>query len=259
MSLAFYTDKDSFFHRLHPVTKIVLLLLGFAAALLLERPLYLLVVGLFFALCSARTGVFGSARRIWWLLVLIALASFVIWGLAYNGEDIVLKAGPLSVTRQGMVFGAGMGLRLDLMIFCGLVFLASTTVEDFTYGLTRMGLPFPMSFSLSLSFRLVPLFGETVRKIIDAQKARGLDLESKNIVRRMQGYVPLLVPVFSSALRKTDQLAIALESKGFGLPGPRGHYREHRAGGRDVIALLVMALIISGETYLRLKGLGGVG
>jgi len=256
MSLVFYVDKESFFHRLHPVTKIVLLLLGFAAALIVERPLYILVVGLFFALCSSRTGVLGTARRIWWLLVLIALASFVIWSLAYNGEDILLEAGPFTVTRQGMLFGAGMGLRLDLMIFCGLVFLASTTVEDFTYGLTRIGLPFPMSFSLSLSFRLVPLFGETVKKITDAQKARGLDLESKNIVRKMQGYVPLLVPVFSSALRKTDQLAIALESKGFGLPGPRGHYREYRAGGRDVLALAIMALIISGEVYVRLLGLG---
>ncbi len=258
MSFVFYLEGESFFHRLHPVTKIVLLLMGFAAALVLERPLYILVLGLFFALCGARTGVFQSVRRVWWLLVLIALSSFVIWSVAYSGSTVVFEWGPFRLTREGMSFGAGMGLRLDLMIFSGLVFLASTTVEDFTYGLTRMGLPFPMSFSLSLSFRLVPLFGETVKKITDAQKARGLDLESRGIIRRLQGYVPLLAPVFSSALRKTDQLAVALESKGFGLPGPRGHYKEYRAGRSDALAIVVMTLIIAVQIWIRLEGMGTI-
>ncbi|MFO8055919.1 MAG: energy-coupling factor transporter transmembrane component T [bacterium] len=258
MSFVFYIERESFFHRLHPVTKIVLLVLGFAAALVLERPLYILLLWLIFAWAARGTGVFQSLRRVWWLLFLIALASFGIWSVAYHGKTVLFELGPFSATREGMLFGAGMGLRLDLMIFCGLVFLATTTVEDFTYGLTRMGLPFPVSFSLSLSFRLVPLFGDTIKKIMDAQKARGLDLESVNVFRRMQGYVPLLVPVFSSALRKTDQLAVALESKGFGLPGPRGNYLEYRAGARDAGALLAMILIIAAEVWIRLQGMGAV-
>jgi energy-coupling factor transport system permease protein len=142
------------------------------------------------------------------------------------------------------------------MIFCGLIFLAATSVEDFTYGLTRLGLPFALSFALSLSFRLVPLFADTVRGIQDAQKARGLDPEAGGLLARVRSYPPLLVPVFAAALRRADQLAIALESKGFGLSVKRGSYREYRKGLPDGLAIALIVMVIVAEIMLRRSGLG---
>lgn len=247
MSSGFYFARDSFLHRLHPVTKILVTFLSFLSALIISHPLGLLILFVIYGLASARTGAFRGLMRVIWLLVLIAAASFAIWSLAYEGEAVVAAWGPFSITREGMIFGAGMGLRLDLMVFCGLVFLATTPVEEFSYGLTRLGLPFPISFAMSLSFRLVPLFSDTVSTILDAQRARGLDIDAAGPVKKMRGYVPLLVPVFSAALRRTDQLAIALESKGFGLGKKRGSLMEHRAGVRDAVAIAVMALILAAE------------
>ena len=256
MSASFYMDKDSALHRLHPVTKIVLLLLSFVSAMMIEHPLWLLGLVMLYALAGARSGVWTGLWRVIWLLMLIALASFVIWSLAYAGKTRIPALGFLPVTKEGLLFGAGMGVRLDLMIFCGLIFLATTPLEDFTYGLTRMGLPFPVSFALSLSFRLAPLFGDTVGTILEAQKARGLSVESGGILGRMKNYVPLLAPVFASALRRADQLAMALESKGFGRPGKRGAYREYAAGGRDAVATLMMILLIALEVFARVSGRG---
>jgi energy-coupling factor transport system permease protein len=254
VSGGFYVKKDGMIHRLHPVTRIVMLALSFACALALSHPLHFLVLFLVFGAFGAGAGVFSGLRRVWWLLILIALASFVIWSLTYHGGRVVWSAGPIELTGEGLLFGAGMGLRLDLMIFCGLIFLAATPVEEFTYGLTRMGLPFPVSFALSLSFRLAPLFADTVRTIQDAQRARGLDSDS-GPVARMRSYVPLLAPVFSSALRRTDQLAMALESKGFGLGRPRGSVKDYAAGWRDALGLAFMCALFALAVCVRWIGL----
>ncbi|HUT52875.1 MAG TPA: energy-coupling factor transporter transmembrane component T [bacterium] len=254
MSSGFYADRSSFFHRLHPVTRILLLLLAFVSALMIEHPLPLLALALIYGLAAARTGVFGGLRRVIWLLVLVAAASFLIWSAAYSGKNAVFALGPLTVTYEGMIYGAGMGLRLDLMIFCGLIFLAATRVEEFTYGLTRLGLPFSVSFALSLSFRLAPMFADTVGTILEAQRSRGLDTEAGGVVKRLKSYVPLLAPVFAAALRRADQLAIALESKGFGLGHKRGSFREYEAGARDGAAMALMAALIALEIMARRAG-----
>jgi len=259
MSSGFYVDKDTALHRLHPVTRIVILFLSFVSALVISHPLWALLLFLIYGVAGARAGALPNLRRIIWLLILIAIGSFVIWSLMYPGEKLIAAFGPWEVTEEGMLFGAGMGIRLDLMVFCGLVFLATTPVEEFSYGLTRMGLPFPISFAMSLSFRLVPLFADTVRTILDAQRARGLDTEAGGISGRLKSYVPLLVPVFASALRRTDQLAVALESKGFGLGKKRGSYREFKTGSRDGIAVAVVVIIIALEVVARVLGMGGVG
>jgi len=257
MAGGFFSERESALHRLHPVTKIALLGMSFASALILEHPLFLAALALIYAVAGVRAGVLAGVRRVWWLLLLVAVASLLIWSFAYHGQTALAVLGPLRVTREGVLYGAGMGLRLVLMAFCGLIFLAATRVEDFNYGLTRLGLPFAVSFALSLSFRLVPLFAETVRTIQDAQRARGLD-PAGSLAARARSYVPLFIPVFATALRRTDQLAIALESKGFGLGVKRGSLREYEAGWRDAVAVMVMAGIIAAESGVRYYGMGGV-
>jgi energy-coupling factor transport system permease protein len=252
MSSGFFVARDSAIHGLHPVTKIVALGLAFAAALLLDRPLDLTLLGLFFALIGSRAGALASLRRVGWLLVLVALASFGIWSLAYAGKDIVAGWGPFTVTREGMSYGAAMGLRLALLAFAGLIFLAATRIEDVTYGLTRLGLPFAVSFALTLSFRLVPLFSDTVRAIADAQRARGLDPAAGGLAARTRSFIPMIAPVFAGALRRADQLAVALESKGFGLDRRRGSLRVYSVGAADAAALVVMTVVTALAAAARL-------
>jgi len=256
MSTGFFVDRDSLLRRLHPVTRILLLMLAFTAALVVQHPLFLLPLWVFFLMVGWSAGALPGLRRVWWLLFLVGLASFLIWTFAFGGHDTLFVAGPLRATRQGVVFGAGMGLRLGLMMFAGLIFLTCTPVEEFSRGLTDLGLPFAVSFALSLSFRLAPLFGDTFRTILEAQRARGLR-EGRGL-GRLTIYVPLFAPVFASALRRADLLAMALEGKGFGYTRERGSLSEWRYGWRDYLLVAGLLLLVVGLMVVRFLGYGGV-
>jgi len=84
----------------------------------------------------------------------------------------------------------------------GLVFVTTTRPEDFTFALRRLGLPGGMSVALSLAFRLLPSFLATVQTVKDAQRARGLDLDSGGLMTRLRRYLSLAAPVFGYALRQ---------------------------------------------------------
>jgi energy-coupling factor transport system permease protein len=149
-----------------------------------------------------------------------------------------------------------MGIRIDTMIVSGIVFLSSTRTEDFTQGLNSLGLPFMVSFALSLSFRLVPTFAATSSTIVQAQKSRGLDLESGRLWERIRKHIPLFIPILLHAIRNTDLLAMALESKGFGFKKKRTYYLNFKSTWRDCLSLAVLAGLIGFSFYIRLNGYG---
>lgn len=139
--------------------------------------------------------------------------------------------------RLSLLYGITICLRLNCFVLAAIIFLTCTPIEDFTYGLYRMGPPFAVSFALTLAFRLTPLFMETAQAIAMAQQARGLDLDSGGLFQRIRRYVPIIVPVLVSGLRRADQLAVALESKGFGMAGRRTTIMAFRISWRDVALL----------------------
>ena len=119
-----------------------------------------------------------------------------------------------------------MGLRLATFVGTGLIFLSTTRNEELTNGLIRMGCPYPIAFALSTALRLVPTFAGAGATIIQAQVSRGLDLESGNIFSRVGKFIPQAVPLFIYAIRHTNLLAMALESKGFSPESKRTMYYE---------------------------------
>jgi len=253
----FFAAQESFFRRLHPSGKMAALLLVFVAALLLDDPRYVLILWVIAIPAGILSGAFKLLRRLWPIFLAVALASFVLWAVFTRAGTILISFAGLSLTRQGVVYAGGMSLRLSVMLFFGLVFIASTPIEDLYYGLVNMGLPFPASFALSLSFRLVPIFSESASTILQAQRSRGLAAEG-GLVSRFKSYFPLFVPVFLSALRRVDQLSIALESRGFGAGIKRTSFIQFRFSARDFIVLGFCLALAAGFIALRILGLGMV-
>jgi len=144
------------------------------------------------------------------------------------------------------------------MVAAGLVFLSTTRVEEFTAALRRLGLPFPVSFAFSLAFRFVPTFADSAYTIIQAQKSRGLDLESGGILTRIRRHVPLLIPAVVGAVRTTDLLAMALESRGFGGSGRRTEYLELKARWQDFLVSGLLLAAVTAAIWWRLAGHGAV-
>lgn len=257
MSQLFYSDHHSRFSRRHPAGKILSLVFAFGAALAFTDPRYILALWLVALPAGIMSNAFKMLYRIKWLFLAICAASFVLWTLFTRTGDPAFSIRGFAVTYQGMTYAAGMSLRLGLLFFFGLVFISSTPVEDLLYGLLRMGAPFPAAFALSLSFRLVPIFSESIATIRQAQQSRGLKA-SGNFVERFKSYFPLFVPVLLSALRRVDQLSIALESRGFGSGAKRTSWIEFKFGAGDWLLLLTSFLLCAGCVALRVMGLGAV-
>jgi len=115
-----------------------------------------------------------------------------------------------------------------------------------------------LCFGLSLSFRLLPSFLEVVSTVREAQRSRGLDLDTGGLVAKARKHLPLLVPVFVSSIRHSDDMALALESRGFGRSNPRTYLKNYEFGLRDVLLLLAITGLLVFLGRLRAQGLGGV-
>ena len=258
MEIYLYLDRNTFFHRLHPVTKIFSLILLFTAAMVFNHPLYVLAIAGFVIIIGGLSRSLSNLRKIRILLILLLIFCAILWPLFLKGSDLLWKLGPLSIYRESLLYAVAMGIRLDTMLICGIIFLSCTRIEEFTAGLNKLGMPFAMSFALSLAFRLVPTFAATTSTVIQAQKSRGLDLESGWILSRIKKHVPLLIPIFIYAVRNADLLAMALESKSFGLRKKRTYYKEFKATSADYIIIAFLIVLDSVCIAMRLNHVGYV-
>jgi energy-coupling factor transport system permease protein len=248
MNLFLYLDRPSPVHRLDPRTKLLLLLGSFVAAVLFSRPAPLFGLLLVLLAYGLIAGALGNLRRIWGLLGTIAGITILSWGLFAPGSTPLVWR----LTREGLAFGLGAALKIDGMIVAGLIFLSATRTEEIVLGLIRLRVPFPAAFAFSLALRMVPTILGTAATVTEAQRSRGLDLTQGGPIRRLRSHIPLLVPILLHTLRSTDQLAKALESRGFGATRQRSSYLEIGFHGRDALALLLGGVLLAGFVLVRI-------
>ena len=248
-----YSRRITPFHKLHPLTKLL------CASCILIAPLFVsdlrgsasFLVGALALVTLARA--WPSVRTLAPIILMMAAVTTLIWPLFFRtGEEMISFLG-LSITDQGLSRGLAMTSRLISLILIGVVFLAVTKVEEFTAALRLLGLPFVFTFTLMLSFRLAPTFISTVGTIRDAQKARGHTIDQGNIVRRAIKHVPLIVPVILHALRATDVLSMALESRAFGKKANRTSILRLTHSWRDPLAYVVSAVVLAAAIVWRCR------
>ena len=185
--------------------------------------------------------------------------STVVWPFFVTGKTPLWSWGIFHVSRESLLYGMAMGIRLATFVGTGLIFLSTTRNEELANGLIRMGVPYPVAFAFSTALRLVPTFAGAGVTIIQAQISRGLDLESGSLFRRLSKFLPQAVPLLIYAIRHTNLLAMALESKGFSPRAPRTLYYEPRMRRLDYGVLALLIIVLSTLLYLRLAlGLGVV-
>lgn len=240
MNLFLYLDRESPVHRWDPRTKLFLLLGSFVAAVLFFQPGPLLVLLGVLLVYGAVGRVLGNLRRIWFLLLSIALVSTVSWSIFARGSTPLFWR----VTWEGLLYGIGAAIKIDSMIIAGLIFLSATRTEEIVLGLIRLRVPYQAAFAFSLAIRMVPTIIGTAMTVTEAQRSRGLDPESGGPLARLRKHIPLLVPIFLHTLRNTDQLAKALESRGFGARRERTSYLEIGFHAADGVALALGGLIL---------------
>jgi len=254
MDLFLYLDRNTWLHRLDARTKVLSVFGIFAVALTFSDPPYLLAPTALVLVAIAAAGALANLRKIWLLLTLLFLYCLLLWPFFVTGRTPFFTVGAHILTTESVGYGVGMGLRLDVMLLGGMLLLSTTTIEEFTLALQRLGLPAPMGFALSLAFRWVPSLIGSAGLIVQAQRSRGLDLSAGHVVARVRRYPPLI----GHTLRQTWLLAMALESKGFG-PGVHRHgFLELRMRLPDYLTLAVIVAVVGLSVWLRVTGYGTV-
>jgi len=185
---------------------------------------------------------------------LLTIAIILMWNFFASGETHLF----LFFDLESLLFSLTRTMLILLMILCGVNLISTTRNEELVLGMIGLGLPYRVGFTISTALRLVPTIASSIYTISQAQRSRGLDLESGSILQRMKKYVPLLIPVFISTIRNTNTFGMALESKGFGAKKDRTFYLKLEMGNLDYFILAFGAFFSVVSIILDIRGFGDI-
>ena len=254
MSFYLYLDKKTPIHRLDPRTKLLILLSSFIVASLQQHPLYAMVVAMAIFTHGALSGSLRNIRRIAGLLTAIGILTVLLWSIQAKGVRPLFW----KFQVEPVLYGISSGIKIDSMIIAGMIFLSTTKNEEVAIGLVKLGLPYSFTFAFCTALRLAPTIMGSAIMVAQAQKSRGLDLREGGLLSRTKKYIPLLIPIFLTTLRYTNQLSMALESKAFRATKKRTFLLEARFTARDYGVAFALILVLIIAIFLRIKGLGHI-
>lgn len=254
MNIDFYLDKDTVIHRLDGRTKIILFLFSFIALVLFEDPLYILPIAVLILLETTLAQAWVNIWRIRYLLTILTISSLILWNIFASGNTHLFWF----IDLESLQYSIARTMLILLMIISGLNLISTTRNEELVLAMIKLGLPYRVGFAVSTSLRMVPTISANIYTISQAQRSRGLDLESGNIIERIRKYVPLLIPVFISTIRNTNIFGMALESKGFGAREDRTFYLTANMKTADYIVLAFSTAVVIFSLYINIRGYGDI-
>ncbi len=262
VTLGQYYPGKSFLHQLDPRTKIIGTIIFMVAVFLGSNPWsYGILVA--FVLCLGFTAkmtfsqLFRSIKPLW-IIILLTLVIHIL-----SGQGQVLWSWKfISITKEGIVLGVKMSLRLILLLLVSSLLTLTTSplvltdgIEDLLQPFKKIGVPsHELAMMMTIALRFIPTLLEETDKIMKAQTARGADFSSGSIVARAKNMLPILIPLFISAFRRADDLALAMEARCY--RGGEGRTRMHELHlqNRDALAGVVLVLLLLVLTVMRWGG-----
>ena len=246
-----YIVGDSFIHRLDPRSKLLAMLIYIIVIFWANNPVTYAVITLFTLflvfLSKIKLGFFlGGIKPMIWIILFSTL-----FQVFFNTRGNVLwSIGFFKITEVGL----NQGWMILIISFSTLLTLTTTplslsdAVESLLKPLTIFKVPaHEIGLMLSLSLRFVPTLMDDTTRIMNAQKARGVDFGEGNIIQKVRSIIPILIPLFASSFKRADALAIAMEARGYQGSEGRTKYRRLLWNCRDtlsIIAILALGLIL---------------
>ncbi|UMZ75424.1 energy-coupling factor transporter transmembrane component T family protein [Natranaerofaba carboxydovora] len=253
LTIGQHLPGNSILHVMDPRMKIMLLLLTVVVLFLLNTFTGYFLLGLFFfsVITISKLPMKMILRGIKPLFFIIAF-TFVLHSFLTEGGEKLLElntwAGSLTVESEGIFRGSFMALRLIFLVIIASVLTLTTSpialtdaIEHLLSPFKRIGVPaHEIAMMMSIALRFIPTLTEETEKIMKAQKARGADFETGNIIQRAKNLVPLLVPLFVSAFRRADELAVAMEARCYRGGEGRTRLNELNLERRDYLAFVTL-------------------
>jgi energy-coupling factor transport system permease protein len=233
-------------HNLDPRAKFIYVIAIFAAAILFGEILPLLALFLlqipFVLLAGVRREWLRSLRGALFLALFIFLTNILFrW----------ISAGYVFLVTD-LEFSAAMTLRFIVLVESFSVFFLTTSPDMLGLALEQSHVPYEFSFAFTTAVRFVPVLAEEAQTIMDAQKARGLELEKGGFMKRIRNYVPVLIPLIVSAIRRSLELAEAMESRAWGAAKKRTNLYELSFHRGDFVLLAITVCILVLAVFVRI-------
>jgi energy-coupling factor transport system permease protein len=216
-------------------------------------PLLLVVVGVLVP--ASLAGLLRPLLRTALLLSLPIAISVVVVNVLFfpGGQDVLLRLGPVTATREGLVVALEVLLRIAAISGAITLFYLTTPPGDLTIDLERRGVSPRLAFVANASVQTVPAMLERAAAITDAQRARGLDTEG-GVRARLRGIVPIVGPVILGSIGDVEQRTMALEARAFSRPGRRTLLWAPPDSGRQRMARWGMVLALPAAAVARSVG-----
>ncbi|MGN0677774.1 MAG: energy-coupling factor transporter transmembrane component T family protein [Ruminococcus sp.] len=264
ITLGQYFPVDSIIHRLDPRYKIVMIMIYMIMIFSGDSVICLAIGFVYTALAVALTKIslkvyFKSIKPVFPFLLFTALLNI----LFIRDGDIYFQWQFIKITSEGINTSIFMIVRIILLLAGTSVLTYSTSPIVLTDAIERLLSPlkkikFPvheLAMMMSIALKFIPVLIEETNKIISAQKARGAELDSGNIIAKAKSLIPILVPLLISSFRRAEELATAMECRCYNGGEGRTRLRQMKSGKADYIALSVTVffLVLTMTVNIKLK------
>ncbi|OYQ68113.1 energy-coupling factor transporter transmembrane protein EcfT [Aerococcus sp. 1KP-2016] len=246
-----YIPGNSIMHRFDPRLKlvglIVMMLLVFAATTLTTNVIMIVAVTSLVLMSGISLGVFLKGLRPMIAIIIFTVALQILF--THTG-DVIWSWGFLALTTGGLMNAAYIFVRFLLIIFLSTILTLTTQPLAITDAMESLLKPVKniipvheIALMLSIALRFVPTLLEEAEKIMNAQRARGVDFSEGNIIQRVKAFIPVLIPLFISAFNRAYDLATAMEARGYRGGEGRSKYRLLHWENIDTIGAIVLAIL----------------
>jgi len=233
-----YTRQDSIIHRLDPRAKLLMSIVLAVISLLFLSIIPLLII---FCCLIPIIGAAKSLRR--WTRSMRGLAILLIFIIVFNTL--------LSTQPNPFSHSIALTLRLVALMTSFSIFFLTVHPDELSQALIQMRVRFEFAFAMSMAMRYVPTLGQEAYAIMDAQKARGVELDKGSLLKRIRNIVPIIVPLIIVSIRRALSIAESMESRGFGASENRTYMNVLRFRRRDWAVLIGSLVVLALVVYVR--------
>ena len=259
ITLGQYYQTESCIHRLDPRVKLIATILYIISLFVVHGIWGYLFTALFLGVMIRLSNVPFKFMIKGMKAIAVLLILTVVFNVFLTPGDIIFRLWKITVTKQGVYTALTMAVRLILLIIGSSVMTLTTTPNNLTDGLESLLNPLKkikvpvheISMMMSIALRFIPILLEETDKIMKAQIARGADFESGNLIKKAKSLIPLLVPLFISAFRRANDLAMAMEARCYRGGAGRTRMKVLKFTSKDFIAFGVFALLFASTIIVR--------
>lgn len=250
-----YIPGKSFVHKLDPRTKIMITLLFVIDLFVINKFYGYIFIFLFLgaAVLFSKVPVrylYNGLKPI--LILIIITAIFNVFMIKGTPDTLLWQWKFLHIYSKGIEVAIFMILRLVFLIMGTSLLTLTTSPIELTDGIENLLSPFKkigfpaheLAMMMTIALRFIPTLIDETDKIMKAQKARGADFESGNLIQKAKSLVPLLVPLFISSFRRADELAMAMEARCYRGGSGRTRMKQLKYGNRDITAYIVLVILL---------------